>query len=103
MPDRPTSRGMVTWRSISSAEAPGFRAMISMMGGAGSGYASTFTLTNAYAPYPARARTASRTIIGLSRTQAINLRMVGRSQYNRTNLVGNALRGVPLALQAERR
>ena len=37
MPARDTSSGMVTWRSISSAEAPGHWATISTMAGAGSG------------------------------------------------------------------
>ena len=37
MPARAISSGMVTWRSTSSAEKPGYWATTSMMAGAGSG------------------------------------------------------------------
>ena len=37
MPARATSSGIVTWRSTSSAEAPGYWATTSMIAGAGSG------------------------------------------------------------------
>ena len=47
MPDSATSIGIVTCRSISSAEAPGYWATTSMIAGAGSGYASTLTRTKA--------------------------------------------------------
>ena len=37
IPARVTSKGMVTWRSTSSADAPGNCATTSTVGGAGSG------------------------------------------------------------------
>src|SRR5579872_7449435 len=73
MPAIVTSSGIVTWRSTSSADAPGNLAMTSTMAGAGSGYASTLTWTNAYAPNPTSAQVSSSTMALLLRAHWISL------------------------------
>src|SRR5579864_1578288 len=52
IPDRPTSRGIVTYRSVSSALHPGGCAMTSTSGGTGFGYASMLISLYEYVPMP---------------------------------------------------
>src|SRR5215475_4520691 len=70
------SSGMVTYRSTSSGDWPGYCAMISMIGGAGSGYASMFIVENAATPTAMETTYVISTSGRRDRQNAIRLRSI---------------------------
>src|SRR5580704_16664043 len=76
MPAKVISSGTVTWRSTSSADAPGNWAKTSIMAGAGSGYASTLMLRNENIPTTESAIAKRMTTSGLCSAHSISLRTI---------------------------
>src|SRR5438094_761709 len=76
MPANVTSKGMVTCRSTSSADAPGNKANTSTIAGAGSGKASTLTFRKEKKPTAAKATPMRMTTSGLLSDHSMSLRTI---------------------------
>ena len=76
MPAMPISRGIVTYRSVSSALQPSGWVMTSTIGGTGFGYASMSSALYAPKPTHATARTAAKTSHGGPQRAATTMRWI---------------------------
>src|SRR5262249_41762835 len=83
MPARPTSSGIVTYRSVSSALHPGGCAMTSTSGGTGFGYASMLSWLYECAPITMRPSARRIANAGVLRTKRTIFSIIGDPSQHR--------------------